>query len=80
MNDLRYAFRMLLKSPGFSLIAIATLALTRLLDALLYGVRPFDPPTLGGVAILLALIALLACWFPATRAARSNPITSLRES
>ena len=58
----------------------AALALTRLLETLLYGVRPFDPPTLGSVAILLALIALLACWLPAARAARANPIAALRES
>jgi putative ABC transport system permease protein len=58
----------------------AALGLTRLLETLLYGVRPFDPPTLGGVAILLVLIALLACWLPAARAARSNPIAALRES
>ncbi|MBV9009704.1 MAG: ABC transporter permease [Verrucomicrobia bacterium] len=58
----------------------AALALTRLLETLLYGVRPFDPPTFGGVAMLLAVIALLACWVPAARAARANPIAALRES
>jgi putative ABC transport system permease protein len=58
----------------------AALALTRLLETLLYGVRPFDPPTLGGVAILLVFVALLACWLPAARAARANPIAALRES
>jgi putative ABC transport system permease protein len=71
---------MRLTAIGVVLGIVAALALTRLLETLLYGVRPFDPPTLGGVAVLLALIALLACWLPAARAARSNPITALRES
>ncbi len=55
-------------------------ALTRLLGNLLYGVGSFDPITLGGVAILLGTIALLACWLPAQRAAGVNPLTALRES
>jgi putative ABC transport system permease protein len=71
---------MRLTAAGVVVGIAAALALTRLLETLLYGVRPFDPATFGGVAILLAFIALLACWLPAARAARSNPITALRES
>jgi ABC-type antimicrobial peptide transport system permease subunit len=71
---------MRLSAIGVILGLVAALALTRLLETLLYAVRPFDPPTLGGVAILLVAIALLACWLPAARAARSNPIAALRES
>ncbi len=57
----------------------AALALTRLLGNLLFGVTPFDGPTLGGVALLLGAIALLACWLPARRAAGVNPLVALRE-
>lgn len=57
----------------------AALALTRLLGNLLFGVTPFDGPTLGGVALLLGTIALLACWLPARRAAGVNPLVALRE-
>ena len=71
---------MRLTAVGVGIGIAAAFALTRLLETLLYGVRPFDPPTLGGVAILLALIALLACWLPAARAAHANPIAALRES
>jgi putative ABC transport system permease protein len=70
---------MQLTAVGVVLGIAAALVLTRLLETLLYGVRPFDPPTLGGVALLLGLIALLACWLPASRASRANPITALRE-
>ncbi len=54
-------------------------ALTRVLGNLLYGVGSFDGVTFGGVVLLLALIALLACWFPAQRAAGVNPLTALRD-
>ncbi len=57
----------------------AALALTRLLGNMLYGMQPFDGPTLTAVALLLALIALLACWLPARRAAGVNPLVALRE-
>ena len=54
-------------------------ALTRLLGNMLYGVGSFDPITFGGVATLLAAIALLACWLPAQRAAGVSPLVALRE-
>ena len=57
----------------------AALALTRLLGNLLYGVNSFDGPTMTAVALLLASIALLACWLPARRAAGVNPLVALRE-
>jgi len=52
--------------------------LTRLLGGMLYDVRPFDPLVLGGVALLLAVVALLASYLPARRAARIDPIAALR--
>ena len=54
------------------------LALAPLLSSLLFGVRPFDPLTLVGVAVLLLLVALAACWLPAQRAMRVDPMVALR--
>lgn len=44
----------------------------------LYGVRPGDPVTLVIIALLLTLIALIACWLPASKAARVDPLVALR--
>jgi putative ABC transport system permease protein len=54
------------------------LALARFLDSLLYGVQPADPATLGGVAIVLSVVALIACLVPVTRALRIDPMAALR--
>jgi putative ABC transport system permease protein len=63
---------------GLALGVAASLVLTRLMSGLLYGVSSTDPMTFGGVAILLALVALAACYVPARRAMRVDPMASLR--
>ena len=57
---------------------LGALWLTRLLQSQLYEVSPTDPGVLVGVVILLFAVAMLACFIPARRATRINPIDALR--
>jgi putative ABC transport system permease protein len=63
---------------GVGLGVIAALALTRLMAALLFGVGVTDPLTLSAAILLLLAVALLACWIPARRATKLNPMTALK--
>ncbi|MFN0124462.1 MAG: FtsX-like permease family protein, partial [Blastocatellia bacterium] len=69
-----------MRLAGFGIVIglVAALALTRLMTSLLFAVNPYDPLTFGGVALLLAVVALLACWVPARRAMKVDPIIALR--
>ena len=63
---------------GVVLGVLLALALTRYLGALLYGVTPADPLTYVCMAVFVIVVALAACWVPARRAARVDPMVALR--
>src|SRR5207247_2826558 len=63
---------------GLSIGLVAALALGRVLRTFLFGVEPTDPGTLLGVAVLSAAVTLLACWVPARRATKVDPMEALR--
>jgi predicted permease len=63
---------------GLAVGVLCALGLTRALATQLYGVKPADLPTFACVSLILLLAALAACWFPARRAARVDPVIALR--
>ena len=72
---------------GMTLVAIGlaigfagALALTRLMQALLFEVRASDPTIYVAIAAILAAVAVAACWIPSRRAAALDPITALHQS
>jgi putative ABC transport system permease protein len=69
---------MTLTAIGLVIGAGAALAATRVMAGLLFGIGASDPPTYAALALVLAAVALLACWLPARRAARVDPMVALR--
>jgi putative ABC transport system permease protein len=79
----RILLLVLRKGMALTLIGVviglaASFALTRLMTSLLFGVKPADPLTFAAVPLLLAFVAFLACWIPARRAAKVDPMVALR--
>jgi putative ABC transport system permease protein len=67
-----------LAALGLAAGLAAAVGLTRVLRGLLFGVSPVDWATFGAVAVLLTAAAVAACWVPARRATRADPLTALR--
>jgi len=70
---------MLVAIAGIGAGLLGAVALSRVLGALLYQIEPRDPLTFTGVAVLLSVVALIACLAPAHRASRVDPIVALRD-
>jgi predicted permease len=68
-----------LTAGGVVLGAAAALSLTRLMGNLLYNVSPRDPLAFGSAFVVMAIVALAACFLPACRAARTDPVRALRQ-
>jgi len=63
---------------GVAIGLAGSFALTRLMTSLLFGVTPIDAPAFVTVSILLLVVALVACYIPARRAMKVNPLVALR--
>ena len=64
---------------GLAIGIVVAAAASRLLTALLYGFRPDYVPTAAGVAVVLVSVAAMACFVPARRASRIDPMMALRQ-
>jgi len=73
---LRQGLKLILIGAGLGLVG--AIALTRFLAAMLHNISPTDPVVFATVAVFLAGVALLACWIPARRAAKTDPMEALR--
>ena len=68
-----------LVGTGVAIGLLTALGVTRVLEKFLFEVKPGDPATFVGVALLLLASALIAGWIPARRAAHVNPMIALRD-
>jgi predicted permease len=69
---------MLLATIGVAVAMPVTLALSRVMRSVVYGIKPYDPLTMIGAAALMVAVAALAAWLPARRAAKIDPMVALR--
>ena len=69
---------MILAGTGIGIGLLGAFGLTRLMEALLFGISSTDPMTFASVSGALALVALLATWLPARRAAQTDPAQAIR--
>jgi putative ABC transport system permease protein len=69
---------MKLAIAGLAIGVAGALVLTRVVRSLLFGITPTDPPTFGLVTLLVGVVAFMACWLPARRATRFDPMAALR--
>jgi ABC-type antimicrobial peptide transport system permease subunit len=67
-----------LTAIGLALGLAGAFAAARVLKSMLYGVSPADPLTFVGISLLLLVVAWLACWIPARRATKVDPLVALR--
>jgi ABC-type antimicrobial peptide transport system permease subunit len=70
---------LMLAATGLAIGIVVSLVLTRFMQEMLYGIEPFDPLTFAAVTVVLLLISLVASSAPALRAARLDPMRTLRE-
>jgi len=70
---------MRLAVAGIAMGVMCGLAVTRMMGNLLFDIPTYDPVTFGGVSLLVAMVALLAGYLPARRAARTDPVLALRQ-
>jgi putative ABC transport system permease protein len=70
-----------LRVTGLGIVVglVASVAATRVLTAMLFGISAFDPLTFAGVVVSVALVATAACYVPARRASRVDPVVVLRD-
>jgi putative ABC transport system permease protein len=69
---------MLLTAIGLMIGILASVALTRIVSGLLFDVSGTEPMVFGGVSLILTIVALAACYIPARRATRIDPLIALR--